>query len=131
MAEFRRLNSYALLYLAFPVAPGEFQVSAREECTLEELAAIAGGLWDDRILHLGCSRTLQKLTPKQADKLRRDTGAAMLSGYTGTLEYFPMTILELSYFGLLDTYKTPAAIAKHLGEQQRFWIKELGFKLFG
>lgn len=69
-----------------------------------------------------------KVPPKQIDTLRRGTGVAMLSGYANAIDFFPMAILELSYFGLLNTYRTPAAIAKHLGEQQRFWIKTLGFK---
>ncbi len=128
LAEFGRLKSYTLLYLAFPGAPGRFSISAREEVTLEELAEIAKGHWDKRILHLGCGKTL-KVTPKQLEALRRSTGVSLLSGYAGTTDYFPMSILELSYFGLLDTYRTPAAIAKHLGEQQRYWIKTLGFKL--
>lgn len=129
LSEFGRLKSYTMLYLAFPGAPGCFSVSAREEVTLEELGALAAGRWDDRLLHLGCARTL-KVTPKQADALRRDTGVSLLSGYAGTPDFFPAVILELSYFGLLDKYRTPAAIAKHLGAQQRYWIKALGFKLF-
>jgi len=128
LEEFGRLKSYTLLYLAFPGAPGRFNVSAREDFTLEDLAVAANGKWDDRILHLGCGKTL-KATPKQLETLRRDTGVAMLSGYAAAIDFFPMAILELSYFGLLDQYRTPAAIAKHLGAQQRYWIKELGFKL--
>lgn len=128
LAEFGRLKSYTLLYLAFPGAPGRFSLSAREDFTLEDLAAAANGKWDDRILHLGCGKTL-KVTPKQLDTLRRETGVAMLSGYAAAIDFFPMAILELSYFGLLDQYRTPAAIAKHLGEQQRFWIREMGFRL--
>ncbi len=130
LAEFGRLKSYSLLYLAFPGAPGRFSVSAREAFTLDDLAAAANGRWDGRIVHLGCSHAL-KVTPKQLESLRRETGAALLSGYAGAVDFFPQAILELSYFNLLDTYRTPAAIAKHLGEQQRFWIKSLGFKLLG
>ena len=130
LAEFGRLKSYSLLYLAFPGAPGRFSVSAREELTLDELGALANGRWDNRILHLGCGKIFSKATPKQLEARRRDTGVAMLSGYAGAIDFFPVSVLELSYFHLLDTYRTPAAIAKHLGEQQRFWVKTLGFKLF-
>jgi uncharacterized protein len=130
LAEFGRLKSYSLLYLAFPGAPGQFSVSAREDVTLDDLAAAAKGGWGNRILHLGCGRTL-KVLPKQLDALRRSTGVAMLSGYASAVDFFPMSILELSYFALLDQYRTPAAIAKHLGEQQRYWVKTLGFKLLG
>lgn len=130
LAEFGRLKSYSLLYLAFPGAPGRFSVSGREELTLEELATLANGRWDNRILHLGCGKIFNKSTPKQLDALRQGTGVAMLSGYAGATDFFPVSVLELSYFQLLDTYHTPAAIAKHLGEQQRYWIKTLGFKLF-
>lgn len=130
LSEFGRLKSYSLLYLAFPGAPGRFSLSAREAYTLDDLAAAAHGRWEHRILHLGCSRTLQ-VPPKQQEALRRSTGAALLSGYAETVEFFPAAVLELSYFNLLDTYRTPAAIAKHLGEQQRYWVKTLGFKLLG
>jgi hypothetical protein len=128
LAEFGRLKSYSMLYLAFPGTPGQFSVSAREKISLEDLAAIAKENWDNRVLHLGCSQTL-KVPPKQLEALRRHTGVAMLSGYAETIDFMPQAILEISYFGLLNQYRTPAAIAKHLGEQQRFWIKSLGFKL--
>ena len=130
LAEFGRLKSYTMLYLAFPGAPGRFNIAAREEVTLEDLAAAAKGNWDNRILHLGCGKVFSKVPPKQVDALRRGTGVTLLSGYAGSVEFFPLSILELSYFNLLDTYRTPAAIAKHLGEQQRYWIKTMGFKLY-
>ncbi len=130
LTEFGRLKSYSLLYLAFPGVPGQFSVSAREDVTLEDIVKAANGNWDNRILHLGCSKIL-KVTPKQLDSLRRGTGVVMLSGYANAIDYFPMSILELSYFALLDAYRTPAAIARHLGEQQRYWVKTLGFRLLG
>lgn len=129
LREFGRLKSYSLLYLAFPGTPGAFQVSAREEFTLQDLIDVAKGQWSRRILHLGCSKVL-KVPPKTLETLKRGTGVSMLSGYANTIEYFPAAILELSYFELLNTFRTPAAIAKHLGEQQRYWVKTLGFKLF-
>lgn len=127
LSMFGRSKTYSMLYLGFRASAGKFEL-AREQFTLEELAELSEGRWDNRLLHLGCGNIL-KIPPKQIEALRRATGVSILSGYAGPLSFFPTLILEMSFLEILNTYRTPAAIAKHLGEQQKFWVKELVFKM--
>lgn len=127
LSDFSRVKSYSLLYLGFRSTPGQIEL-LRDAYSLNDLAQASAGKWEGRILHLGCSRLL-KVTPGQMATLKKTTRVSLLSGYTGTTDYFPAALLEMSYLELLNTFRTPAAIARHLGEQQRFLIKKLGFKL--
>ncbi|TNE60406.1 MAG: hypothetical protein EP344_07315 [Bacteroidetes bacterium] len=126
--DFNRRKTYSMLYLSFRSSPGSLELS-RDTYTLDDLLETSGGKWNRRILHLNCSRFL-KIPHTRMRNFRRDSGLSILSGYANAADYLPAAILELAYLNLLNTYRTPSAIAKHLGQQQRFLIRKLGFKLY-
>ncbi|MBK8556215.1 MAG: hypothetical protein IPL65_10820 [Lewinellaceae bacterium] len=126
--EFNRQSSYTMLYLAFPGTAGALML--REQAySLEDLALASKGRWKDRVIHLSVENML-KVPTKQITAFRLSTHATILSGYTGSIDFFPSAILEMCYIEVLRQYKTPAAIRSHLEAAQKPWIRKAGFKIY-
>ena len=87
------------------------------EIDLKELAELANGFFDDKIIHFGSCKTMANESETLAFK--EETGARMVSGYQVSVDAMTSSIMDGAYLNDIMQYQN-VGIMKNK-EQSKFW----------
>jgi len=98
-------KDFQIIYLAFH---GHSQLigipSESVPLYLSDLAKIANGVFQDKIIHLGSCRTLNT-SDRIIKKFKKETGAKIVSGYTKSVDFIRSSVMDIAYFSELVDIK--------------------------
>ncbi len=129
-ASFRK---YEIVYLSFHGQTQRIQLEGEKgtnaELTLQEIAEIANGAFNDRFVHFGSCRTF--LGSKDTlENFKSTTGAKLISGYTRTVDFMHSSIMDIAYFNELNGFSVKYNTVESKLEKYFSGLKsELGFKI--
>lgn len=129
----KSFSDYDVVYLPFHgesnciKLEGEGRSPKNNLVSFEELAKIAEGAFENRIVHFSSCETLS--SEEEVRKFKRITKAALVSGYTTTVDSMRSTIADLTYFDMLHRYAI-SGIKTAMPKYNQGICEELGFKIF-
>lgn len=100
----------------------------KDDLTLDELAEMSNGLFENRYVHFSSCRTLLG-SDVTLEQFKKDTGARVVSGYTKSVDSDLSALLDLALFGEYFTHKQIPTIFGNLEKRFQGLEKELGFKV--
>jgi hypothetical protein len=122
----KRYAQFSIFYLAFHGVPNGLKLSPKNILSLDELAEMADGKLQNKILHLGSCETLNISRP-QIKKILKKTGALCISGFKKEVPFVSSTIFDVLYFEMCQYYKQMNVIEKHMKNYYGKLMKELQF----
>lgn len=129
----KSFSDYDVVY--FPFHGGESCIKLEGEgrsaknnlVTLDELAEMADGAFDGRIVHFSSCETLS--SEEDVLRFKRGTKAALVSGYSKSVDCMRSTIADLAYFDMLHNFAI-SGIKTTMPKHNTEICKELGFKIY-
>lgn len=100
----------------------------KDDLTLDELAEMSNGLFENRYVHFSSCRTLLG-SDVTLEQFKKGTGAKVVSGYTKSVDSDLSALLDLALFGEYFTHKQIPTIFGNLDKRFQGLEKELGFKV--
>lgn len=122
----KRYDQFSIFYLAFHGVPNGLKLSQKNILSLDELAEMADGKLQNKILHFGSCETLNISKPK-IQKFMNRTGALCVSGFKKEVPFVSSTIFDVLYFEMCQYYKQMHIIEKHMKNYYGKLMKELQF----
>jgi hypothetical protein len=103
---------YRLIYLAFHGTPGALELSERS-VDLEELAVTLGPACRKRIVHFASCSVLN-VPDEDLLRFKKQTGAAVVSGYGEDVEWLESCAFELLLISSLAMYARPGHAVRYV-----------------
>lgn len=128
----KSFSDYDVVYLAFHGAEscirleGEGRSARNNLVSFDELAEMADGAFEGRIVHFSSCETLA--SEVDARRFKRATKARLVSGYTKSVDSMRSTIADLTYFDALNRYAL-SGIKTTMPRNNADICEELGFRI--
>jgi hypothetical protein len=125
----KEYNNYEVVYLAFHGDSNLIEIDHSEALNLVQLAELVGESLQDKIIHFGSCKTLLGSEAKLKE-FKKSTRAAMISGYTNSVDFFDSSLLDMAFlYKIRDYPDRPGHIKGWLKKKHPVICEELGFTI--
>lgn len=122
-------KEYDILYFAFHGDAGTLYLHDGTALTLDTIASAMGRKFKGWIVHFGSCGTMN-LGEKELAAFAQKTGAAMLVGYTETVDWAESAALDLLFLTYVQSYVDMHAFWAEFEERYRSLIEAIGFTVY-
>lgn len=130
----KAFDKYDVFYLPFHgvedgiLIEGKGQKTEQKILTLEDLAELSNGAFENKIVHFSSCETF--LSEESALRFKKKSKAKLVSGYITCVDVIKSVMADLAYMDILLRYERVAYAKKAMFNENSELCKELGLKIY-
>ncbi|WP_417558243.1 DUF6642 family protein [Mesoflavibacter zeaxanthinifaciens] len=120
-------QEYDIIFLAFHGTRYDIEMSKNNYISIKDLADNCNGWFNEKHIHF--SSCAVGLDPKRLEYFKEVTGAASVSGYKKTIDFFESSIFDMVLLQKLTEYSRMGSLDNYLKSKFKYLYNKLGFKM--